>query len=49
LLILDLADFRTLTANHPDLRRAIDEEGERRMKENIQRHEREHTEGTFSA
>jgi voltage-gated potassium channel len=49
LLMLDLADFRTLTANHPDLRRAIDEEGQRRMKENIQRYEREHAEGTFPA
>jgi voltage-gated potassium channel len=36
LLILDLADFRTLTANHPDLKRAIDAEGQRRMKENQQ-------------
>jgi voltage-gated potassium channel len=34
LLILDLADFRTLTANHPDLKRAIDDEGHRRMQEN---------------
>ncbi len=34
LLILDLADFRTLTAHHPDLKRAIDLEGERRMSEN---------------
>src|SRR6202043_2701144 len=36
LLILDLADFRTFTANHPDLKRAIDAEGQRRMKENKQ-------------
>ncbi|MGA9951223.1 MAG: cyclic nucleotide-gated ion channel [Xanthobacteraceae bacterium] len=36
LLILDLADFRTLTANHPDLKHAIDAEGQRRMKENQQ-------------
>jgi len=49
LLILDLADFRTLTANHADLRRVIDEEGQRRMKENLQRHERQHADGTFSA
>jgi voltage-gated potassium channel len=49
LLILDLADFRTLTANHPDLRRAIDEEGQRRMNENIQRRERQHADGTYSA
>ncbi len=34
LLILDLADFRTLTAHHPDLKRAIDAEGQRRMAEN---------------
>lgn len=39
LLILDLADFRTLTANHPDLKRAIDAEGQRRMSENLQRRE----------
>ena len=36
LLILDLADFRTLTAHHPDLKRAIDAEGQRRMNENKQ-------------
>jgi voltage-gated potassium channel len=36
LLMLDLADFRTLTAHHPDLKRAIDAEGQRRMKENQQ-------------
>jgi voltage-gated potassium channel len=34
LLILDLADFRTLTAHHPDLARAIDDEGQRRKTEN---------------
>ncbi len=34
LLILDLADFRTLTAHHPDLARTIDAEGQRRMTEN---------------
>jgi voltage-gated potassium channel len=34
LLILDLADFRSLTANHPDLKRAIDAEGQRRASEN---------------
>jgi voltage-gated potassium channel len=33
LLILDLADFRTLTAHHPDLKNAIDAEGQRRMNE----------------
>jgi voltage-gated potassium channel len=37
LLILDLADFRTLTAHHPDLKRVIDAEGQRRMDENQQR------------
>jgi voltage-gated potassium channel len=36
LLMLDLADFRTLTAHHPDLKRAIDAEGQRRMRENQQ-------------
>jgi len=34
LLILDLADFRTLTAHHPELARAIDAEGQRRLNEN---------------
>jgi hypothetical protein len=34
LLMLDLADFRTFTANHPDLKRAIDAEAQRRMSEN---------------
>jgi voltage-gated potassium channel len=34
LLILDLADFRTLTAHHPELARIIDDEGKRRMSEN---------------
>ncbi len=34
LLMLDLADFRTLTAHHPDLKHAIDAEGQRRMAEN---------------
>jgi voltage-gated potassium channel len=41
LLILDLADFRTLTAHHPELKRAIDEEGQRRMSENKQSRERQ--------
>ena len=40
LLILDLADFRTLTAHHPELKRAIDEEGQRRMNENKKLRER---------
>jgi voltage-gated potassium channel len=34
LLILDLADFRTLTAHHPDIKRAIDAEAQRRASEN---------------
>jgi voltage-gated potassium channel len=38
LLILDLADFRTLTAHHPELKRAIDAEGQRRMAENTAVH-----------
>ena len=41
LLILDLADFRALTAHHPDLKRAIDAEGQRRMSENQQTRERQ--------
>ncbi len=36
LLILDLADFRTLTAHHPELARAIDAEARRRTTENLQ-------------
>lgn len=34
LLVLDLADFRTFSAHHPDLARAIDAEGKRRASEN---------------
>jgi voltage-gated potassium channel len=45
LLILDLADFRTLTAQHPDLKRAIDAEGQRRMSENQQVRERQRVGG----
>jgi voltage-gated potassium channel len=41
LLILDLADFRTFTANHPDLKRAIDAEAQRRMSENQETRERQ--------
>lgn len=41
LLILDLADFRTFTANHPDLKRAIDAEAQRRMSENQEIRERQ--------
>jgi voltage-gated potassium channel len=49
LLILDLADFRTLTASHPDLKRAIDAEGQRRMSENQQMRERQRAGGGASA
>jgi voltage-gated potassium channel len=37
LLVLDLLDFRTLTARHPDLAEAIDVEAKRRLKENLER------------
>lgn len=37
LLVLDLLDFRTLTARHPELAAAIDEEATRRIKENLER------------
>jgi voltage-gated potassium channel len=37
LLVLDLLDFRTLMAKHPDLREAIDTEAKRRVKENLER------------
>ena len=37
LLVLDLLDFRTLTARHPELRDAIDAEAKRRIKENLER------------
>jgi voltage-gated potassium channel len=49
LLILDLADFRALTANHPDLKRAIDAEGQRRKSENQQTRERQRRGGTAPA
>jgi voltage-gated potassium channel len=45
LLMLDLADFRTLTAHHPDLKRAIDAEGQRRMSENQKMRERQRAGG----
>jgi len=41
LLILDLADFRTMTAHHPELARSIDAEGKRRMSENQRMRERQ--------
>lgn len=37
LLVLDLLDFRNLTARHPELRDAIDAEAKRRIKENEER------------
>jgi voltage-gated potassium channel len=49
LLILDLADFRTLTASHPDLKRAIDAEAQRRMQENQQNRDRARSGGVASA
>jgi CRP-like cAMP-binding protein len=49
LLILDLADFRTLTANHPDLKRAIDAEAQRRVSENQQIRERQRAGGASPA
>ncbi len=39
LLILDLADFRTLTAHHPELARGIEAEGKRRLSDNQRRRE----------
>lgn len=39
LLVLDLFDFRTLMARHPDLAEAIDLEAQRRTQENLQRSE----------
>ena len=48
LLILDLADFRTFTANHPDLKRAIDAEAQRRMHENQEMRERQRVGGGSS-
>ena len=39
LLILDLADFRTLMAHHSELARAIEAEGKRRLGENQRRQE----------
>ena len=45
LLILDLADFRTFTANHPELKRAIDAEAQRRMSQNQEVRERQRAGG----
>jgi voltage-gated potassium channel len=39
LLILDLVDFRTFVAHHPELGRIIDGEGKRRVSENLRRRE----------
>ena len=49
LLMLDLADFRTLTATYPDLKRAIDTEAERRRTENQQGRERTRAGGATPA
>jgi voltage-gated potassium channel len=40
LLVLDLLDFRTLMARHPELGQAIDAEAKRRVKENEERGKR---------
>ena len=37
LLVLDLVDFRTLTARHPELAAAIDAEAKRRIQDNLER------------
>lgn len=37
LLVLDLLDFRTLTARHPELAEEIDAEARRRIQENLER------------
>jgi voltage-gated potassium channel len=42
LLVLDLADFRTLMAHHAELARAIDAEGKRRLGDNLQRRRGSH-------
>lgn len=39
LLVLDLAEFRTVMAHHPELARIIDAEGKRRLGENLRRRE----------
>jgi voltage-gated potassium channel len=39
LLVLDLADFRTVMAHHPELARTIDAEGKRRLGDNQRRRE----------
>jgi voltage-gated potassium channel len=49
LLILDLADFRTLTAHHPELARAIEAEGQRRKTENQRVRELQRQGGTSSS
>jgi voltage-gated potassium channel len=43
LLILDLADFRTTMAHHPELARAIDAEGKRRRSDNQRRRDLDRT------
>jgi voltage-gated potassium channel len=49
LLMLDLADFHTLTAHHPELKRAIDAEGQRRLKENQQTRQMQRMSGSASS
>jgi voltage-gated potassium channel len=39
LLVLDLAEFRTVMAHHPELARAIDAEGKRRLGDNQRQYE----------
>ncbi len=46
LLVLDLADFRTVMAHHPELAHAIDDEGKRRRGENERRRDRHAHVGT---
>jgi voltage-gated potassium channel len=48
LLILDLADFRTMMARHPELARIIDAEANRRMNENQRFYERQLHNGVSS-
>ncbi len=47
LLILDLADFRTAMAHHPELARAIDAEGKRRRSDNQRRRDLDRTSGVL--
>jgi voltage-gated potassium channel len=49
LLVLDLADFRTFTAHHPELASVIEVEARRRRGENERRHEDVFTPGGFAS